>query len=242
VLIPLKDDNPRSRIGVQAVTMGVIALCAVVFLYQLTLSDLDQARLHYSFGLIPATLLGDAQLSPDLERIPAWATMFTSMFLHAGFLHLAGNMLFLWIFGDNIEDALGHVRFVVFYVLCGVAAGLLEAAVDPASEVPMIGASGAISGVLGGYLVLYPRRGVWVQLMFVWVRRLPAWAVLGFWAGLQVINATVLNDPGANTAWWAHIGGFIAGAILVIPLRARGVRLFGGGDDRPPPGPWSRGR
>ena len=242
MFIPLKDDNPRSRIGLQAVTIAFLAICVLVFLYQLTLSEVEQARLFYSFGLIPATLLGEGQLAPDLERIPPWATLFTSMFLHGGFLHIAGNMLFLWVFGDNIEDALGHVRFVVFYVLCGLAAGLLHAAIDPSSDVPTIGASGAISGILGGYLVLYPRRGVWVQIFYLIVRRFPAWAVLGAWAGLQVVNATLVNDPGANTAWWAHIGGFIAGAVLVVPLRRAGVPLFEGRVPETFKGPWSRDR
>ncbi|MBM3484348.1 MAG: rhomboid family intramembrane serine protease [Alphaproteobacteria bacterium] len=242
MFIPLKDDNPRSRIGLQAVTIAFLAICVLVFLYQLTLSEIEQARLFYSYGLIPATLLGDAQLSPELERVPSWATLLTSMFLHGGFLHIAGNMLFLWVFGDNIEDALGHVRFIVFYVLCGLAAGLLHAAIDPSSEVPTIGASGAISGILGGYLVLYPRRGVWVQIFYLIVRRFPAWGVLGAWIGLQVINATIVNDPGANTAWWAHIGGFIAGAILVVPLRRAGVPLFEGRVPQTFKGPWSRDR
>lgn len=242
MFFPLKDDNPRSRIGFQAVTVGAMGFCVLVFLYQLTLSDVDQARLFYSYGLIPATLLGDAHLSPELERIPSWATLFTSMFLHGGILHIAGNMLFLWVFGDNVEDALGHVRFVLFYVLCGAAAGLLHAAIDPASEVPTIGASGAISGVLGAYLVLYPRRGIWVQIFYVMVRRLPAWGVLGAWAGLQVVNATILGDGASNTAWWAHIGGFVAGAILVIPLRRAGVPLFEGRVPGINRGPWSRDR
>lgn len=240
MFIPLKDDNPRSRIGFQGVTVSIMALAAVVFLYQLTLPEMEQVRFVYSYGLIPATLFGDASLPPELHRVPPWVTLFTSLFLHGGILHIVGNMLFLWIFADNIEDALGHVRFVAFYLLCGVASGTLHGLIDPASEVPTIGASGAISGVMGGYLVLYPRRGVWVQIVFTMVRRVPAWGALGFWIGLQVLNATLFADPQSTTAWWAHIGGFVAGALLVVPLRRPGVPLFDRGYQGPRRGPWSR--
>jgi membrane associated rhomboid family serine protease len=242
MFIPLKDDNPHARIGFQGVTVAIMALCAVAFLYQRSLADVEQARFVFSYGLIPATLFGDASLPPELYRVPPWGTLFTSMFLHGGVGHLIGNLLFLWIFGDNIEDALGHARFVVFYLACGVAAGALHGLIDPASEVPTIGASGAISGVMGGYLVLYPRRGVWVQIVFLFVRRVPAWGALGVWIGLQVLNATLLAAPESDTAWWAHIGGFIAGALLVIPLRRRGVPLFDRGYSGPARGPWGRRR
>lgn len=242
MFIPLKDDNPRSRIGFQGVTVTIIALCVLAFFYQLSLPGLEQTRFVFSYGLIPATLFGDASLPLELYRVPPWVTLATSMFLHGGVLHIAGNLLFLWIFADNIEDALGHGRFAVFYLACGLAAGVLHGLIDPASEVPTIGASGAISGVMGGYLVLYPRRGVWVQIAFTMVRRVPAWGALGFWIGLQVLNATLLASPESNTAWWAHIGGFIAGALLVIPMRRRDVPLFDRGYRGPGSGPWGRRR
>lgn len=242
MFIPLKDDNPRSRIEFQHVTVAIMVLCGLAFLYQITRSDIEQARVVFGYGLIPITLLGDAALPPELYRVPPWVTLLTSMFLHGGVLHIVGNLLFLWVFADNIEDALGHVRFAFFYLACGLAAGVLHALIDPASEIPTIGASGAISGVMGGYLVLYPRRGVWVQIVFLWVRRVPAWGALGVWIGLQVLNATLLASPESNTAWWAHIGGFVAGAILVVPLRRRGVPLFDRGYRGPGGGPWGRRR
>lgn len=241
MFFPLKDDNPRSRIGFQYVTVGLITLCVVVFLYQMTLKDLPAVAFLYSYGLIPVTLFHEVDLAPEFYRVPPWATLFTSMFLHGDLMHLVGNMAFLWIFGDNIEDALGHARFFLFYFLCGVAAGLSQGLIDPLSEVPMIGASGAISGVLGAYLMLYPKRGVWIFFFYI-VRRVPAWGALGFWIGLQVLYATVLNDPNATTAWWAHIGGFIAGLVLIVPMRPRGVPLFDRGQVVPPHGPWGRRR
>jgi membrane associated rhomboid family serine protease len=240
MFLPLKDDNPRSRIALQIVTFGIIGLCVLAFLYQITQSEIGQQRFVYSFGFIPVTLFGEARLPAELAEVPPWATLLTSMFLHGNFMHILGNMLFLYIFGDNIEDALGHFRFIVIYFACGLAASLLHGAMDPASEVPTIGASGAISGVLGAYLVLYPRRGVWVLIFFRFVQRVPAWSALGFWAGLQVLNATVLADPQSNTAWWAHIGGFVAGIILVVPLRRAGVKLFDRDYRAPTPGPWDR--
>jgi membrane associated rhomboid family serine protease len=240
VFLPLRDDNPRSRIGLQVVTITILTLSVLVFLYQITLPEAEQQAFVYGFGFVPVTLFGELSLPPELYRIPPWATLFSSMFLHGGVMHIAGNMLFLWIFADNIEDALGHIRFVVFYFLCGLAAALLHGAVDPASEVPTIGASGAISGVLGGYLMLYPRRGVWVLILFRFTTRMPAWGVLGLWAGLQVLNATLLADSTSNTAWWAHIGGFLAGALLVIPLRRRDIPLFDRNYSGPTRGPWTR--
>ena len=235
MFIPLRDDNPLSRIPFQYVTVALIAASTGIFLFQITAPSPE--GVVYSLGFIPAVLFGQAELAPELYLVPPWATLFTSMFLHGGWFHLIGNMLFLWIFGDNIEDSMGHGRFIVFYLLCGLAAAFAQAGVDPASEVPMIGASGAISGVLGAYLVLHPRKGIWMLfwwLVFVRTFRLPAFVVLGFWIGLQVLSAAVTADQEAGVAWWAHIAGFVAGALLIVPFRHPSVPLF----DRLRRGPW----
>lgn len=254
-MIPLHDDNPTVLPPI--VTVGLIALCGLVFIWQLSLGSGAAERAVYAFGMVPAVLLGTASLPADIAVIPAQASVVTSMFLHGGWLHLLGNMLYLWIFGNNIEDATGHVRFIVFYLLCGTAAALSQAFQDPASTVPMIGASGAISGVLGGYAMLFPRAHVLVLLpigFFITPLRVPALLVLGLWFVLQFIySAATVGQPG-GVAHWAHIGGFIAGVILIVPFRNKAFPLFGGphrqvrgrgpfGDDsdrqgRPPRGPW----
>ena len=152
-------------------------------------------------------------------------------------MHLIGNMLYLWVFGDNIEDAMGHGRFIAFFLACGVAGGLAHALANPDSLAPTIGASGAISGVLGAYLLLHPRVKVLVMAFTWWIHiRLPAYIVLGGWIVLQIANAIWLASPGSNTAWWAHIGGFAAGMALIVPLHRKRIPLFDRGRT---PGPWS---
>ncbi len=233
-MIPLHDDNP-TRIR-PLVTVALIVLCVLAFLWQISLGDVDQRRLVAGLGLIPVVLLGQAELPPMLELVPAELTVVTSMFLHGGWMHLIGNMLYLWIFGNNIEDAMGHWRFVLFYLLCGAAAALAQVLQDPASATPMIGASGAIAGVLGAYLLLYPRARVLVLVFlgfFVTTLRLPALLVLGFWFVLQFLNAVVSGEAGGGVAWWAHIGGFVAGLGLILLFRDRRVALLGGRR-----GPW----
>ena len=233
-MIPLHDDNP-TRIR-PLVTVALIVLCVLAFLWQISLGDVDQRRLVAGLGLIPVVLLGQAELPPLLELVPAELTVVTSMFLHGGWMHLIGNMLYLWIFGNNIEDAMGHWRFVLFYLLCGAAAALAQVLQDPASATPMIGASGAIAGVLGAYLLLYPRARVLVLVFlgfFVTTLRLPALLVLGFWFVLQFLNAVVAGEAGGGVAWWAHIGGFVAGLGLILLFRDRRVALLGGRR-----GPW----
>ncbi len=220
-LFPLKDDTPLKAISFQYVTVTLIAINIIAFLWELTQSDQD--RMVYALGAIPAVIFGFADLPPTIATIPEWASLFTSLFLHGGWMHLLGNMLFLWIFGDNVEDSMGHLRYLVFYLLCGVLATLMHAIVQPTSEAPLIGASGAISGVLGAYLVLHPRARLLVLFMSIIPLRLPAWIVLGSWIGLQVLN---LNNAASDVAWWAHIGGFIVGAILIVPFRRTGVPLF----------------
>src|SRR5262245_6335783 len=163
MVLPLHDDNPSGTRPY--VTIGVIAACALVYvIHHLLLSQAATEQLVYSLGVIPAVLTGREGMPPEIALLPAPATIFTSMFLHAGFWHMAGNMWFLWIFGNNVEDAMGHVRFVLFYAMCGVAAVFAQVTLNPGSIVPMVGASGAISGVLGAYMLLFPRARVLLGL------------------------------------------------------------------------------
>ncbi len=177
---------------------------------------------------MPAVLLGQGQLPPELSLVSPWITIFTSMFMHGGWMHLIGNMLYLWIFGDNVEDAMGHGRFVVFYLLCGVAAVFAQALPDPSSTVPMVGASGAISGVLGAYLLLYPHARVLVVIPFGFYlhpMRIPAGLVLVLWFGLQLLSNAMAQAGQGGVAFRAHIGGFVAGMILITIFKQRRVRL-----------------
>jgi membrane associated rhomboid family serine protease len=247
-MIPIHDNNPTHRWPV--VTVALIVICVLVFFWQASLGARAGAAAVYSFGFIPALIFTDASLPPELAVVPAGATLFTSMFLHGGFMHLAGNMLFLWVFGNNIEDVCGHGRFLVFYLLCGVAAAFAQALPNPTSEVPMIGASGAISGVLGAYLLLFPHARVYVLIPFwiVWMQEVPAGWLLGFWIVFQLLSGLAAGSAEAGVAWWAHIGGFAAGMALILVFRDRRFRVGGGrrasirGRSRIPPtrsGPWS---
>jgi len=227
MLIPLKDDNPLTRIRFQYVTVALIAANVAAFLWQVTLPA-DEARLMmYAFGMVPKVLFGEAILPAEANLIPAPLSLLTSMFLHGGWMHLIGNMLFLWVLGDNVEDSMGHGRFIVFYLATGLAAGLAHALTQPDSTIPTIGASGAISGVIGAYLVLHPKAQI-LTLVVRFFIRIPAFIVLGLWIGLQVMNAAIDDGTGGGVAWWAHIGGFVAGALLVIPLRRKTLPLFDG--------------
>lgn len=216
-MIPLKDDIPSRRFP--AINAALIAVNCAVFLYEAGQgAGLQQFIVRY--GVVPARLLADGSAG--------WPTILTSMFLHGGWAHLLGNMLYLFIFGDNVEDALGHLRYLLFYLLCGTAAAWSHVLSGPASVVPTVGASGAIAGVLGAYLVLFPRAGVLTLIplgFFFRVVRIPALVVLGFWIVLQVILgvASLPTAHGAQggTAWFAHIGGFAAGLALVKPMAWR---------------------
>lgn len=232
-MIPYRDDNPAHR--TPWVTGTLIGLCVLGQLWQWSLGR-EEERLVLQLGLIPAVLTGHAILDPAIALVPPWMTLVTSMFLHGGLAHLGGNMLYLWIFGNNIEDRLGHARFLLFYLLCGLAAAAAQVAPQPASEIPMIGASGAISGVLGAYLLLYPhaRIHVFIPVSLMFLHTIPAVWVLGFWFVMQVLGALLADTSTGGVAWWAHVGGFVAGLALVP------VFLLGTG---PPPrrrraGPW----
>ena len=234
MVIPLHDDNPTTTRPY--VTVGLIVTCALVYLWQqLYLSEAGARQAAYAFGVVPAVLTGSEHLPPGIAVIPAWGTILTSMFMHGGFWHLAGNMLYLWIFGNNIEDAMGHGRFLLFYVICGTAAVFAQVLPNPGSIIPMVGASGAISGVLGAYMLLYPRARVLLGLPLVFLivelGRFPAIWVLAAWFGMQLLMggiaaAQVPGDTQGGVAFGAHIGGFIAGLVLVAFFKKRGVPLW----------------
>jgi membrane associated rhomboid family serine protease len=228
-MIPLHDDNPTEL--KPYFTISIIVLCCLVFLWQLSLGrNITTANL--SLGVIPAVLFDFKSLPEQLTLVPAWMTIITSMFLHGGWMHLLGNMLYLWIFGNNIEDAMGHVRFILFYLVCGVASVLAQSLPNPHSEIPLIGASGAISGVLGAYLLLYPHARVLVAIPFGFIIhtvRLPAGWVLGFWFLLQIISQMTSSSDHGGVAWGAHIGGFVTGMALVPLFRRKGIQLFNPG-------------
>lgn len=217
-MIPLRDDNPTRTTPL--VNYALIAACVLVFVWQVSLGAHMQAAI-YAYGLIPDVLLGDARLPPEVAAVPAWLTIFTSMFLHGSWMHLIGNMLYLWIFADNVEDRFGHGRFVAFYLLCGIGAALAQALPDPDSQIPMVGASGAISGVLGAYMLMFPRAHVLVLIplgVLTRVVHLPALLVLGLWFAMQLLSE-MFAPAGAGVAFRAHIGGFVAGMVLLPVFR-----------------------
>jgi membrane associated rhomboid family serine protease len=234
MVLPLHDDNPTSIRPY--VTIGVIIACSLMYLGQhLLLPSAGAQQVAYALGVIPAVLTGREALPAEIALLPPPATIFTSMFLHAGFLHLAGNMWFLWIFGNNVEDAMGHVRFLIFYVLCGVVAVFSQVLPNPGSITPMVGASGAISGVLGAYMLLYPRArvllGLPVGFLIIQLGRFPAVWVLAAWFVLQLVMGSIsaTEIPGrteGKIAFGAHIGGFVAGLLLVTFFKRRGVPLW----------------
>lgn len=220
-MIPIRDYNPTSR--QPFVTVSLIIACILVFLWQASLDPRSGQMMVHHFGFIPALLFGDATFGADGGLVPPWVTLFSSMFLHGGFMHLAGNMLYLWIFGNNIEDVMGHGRYLVFYLVCGLAAAMAQALPDVGSTVPMIGASGAISGVLGAYLLLFPKAKVQViiPIGFFMMRTIPAGWLLGIWIGFQVFSGVASDTSGGGVAFWAHVGGFVAGMALVHLFRQK---------------------
>jgi membrane associated rhomboid family serine protease len=224
MLLPVYDRNPLRIIPFQFMTISLVAVTTLIFLWEIGLSEAMLERAVLVYGMIPSVLIGTDQLDPQLAPMAPAATLITSIFLHGDWMHLLGNMLFLWVFGDNIEDSMGHWRFLLFYLLCGAAAGLAQAAAMPDAQEPTVGASGAVAGILGAYIVLHPKVKILVLAMNWFPLYLPAYFVLALWIATQV--ASVLFGIGGQVAWWAHIGGFIAGAILVVPLRDKRVPLF----------------
>jgi membrane associated rhomboid family serine protease len=224
-MLPLHDDNPTKLTPM--VTMIFVGICVVVFLYQTTLPQEAAELFAFQYGAIPSIIFGQASHPGEAVAIPAALTLITSMFLHGSWMHLLGNMLYLWIFGNNIEDAMGHAKFVVFYVLSGILAALSHALTDPSSQIPMVGASGAISAVLGAYLLLFPRAHVLVLLPMIGMTRVPAGIVLGMWFVTQLISGSMsVGSSGGGVAFFAHIGGFIAGMALIGLFKRKDVQFF----------------
>jgi membrane associated rhomboid family serine protease len=212
-MFPIGDENAGTTIK-PYVNWTIIGLCVVVFLYESILPPGQLDEFFFKYGAIPA----------QVSQFHDLYTVLTSMFLHGGLLHLGGNMLFLWIFGDNIEDAMGHASYLLFYLLCGFAAAALQIALSPNSNIPLIGASGAIAGVMGAYIVLFPKGKVRTILLlggFGQILLVPAWVMIGLWFLLQLVSgfSTLGGEDMGGVAFWAHVGGFIAGALLVFLFR-----------------------
>lgn len=213
-MFPFRDHNPSNR--TPYVTWALIAINILIYASYATFDDRSTGMVFYTWGLVPILS------SPE--------TFFSSMFLHGGIMHLAGNMLFLYVFGDNIEDQMGHIGFSLFYLAGGLAAGVAQVLSDPSSQVPMVGASGAIAGVMGGYLLMFPKARVDVLIflvIFIRVIPIPAYIVLGIWFAIQVVQGSITPTEGGGVAYWAHAGGFAAGLLLAIPIwRKRGGTTF----------------
>jgi len=227
-MFPLRDDNPTTITPI--VTWTLIAINVLVFFYELSLGQRMSQVFVYQYGAIPAVIFGDKHLPANIAVIPPAMSIFTSIFLHGGWAHLIGNMWYLWIFGNNIEEAMGRLRFVFFYLICGILASFCHILFNANSPIPTIGASGAISGVLGGYLMLYPRARVLTLIylyFFVRLIQIPAGYLLGFWFIFQVLSGSMAGrQMGGGIAFWAHAGGFVFGILLVGLFKRREVRFF----------------
>ena len=219
MFVPLHDNTPLKVIRFQFVTLAIIVGNVVIFLMTGAFqSDLFLANVATSFGVVPS----DITLGVPQSPVPEPLTFVTYMFLHAGWIHLISNMLFLWVFADNVEDAFGYFAFTLFYLLCGIAGALAHVMMTPDSPAPLIGASGAVSGIIGAYVLLYPRARIWILLFYRIPLRISAIWVLGGWFLLQVFSVlTAGTDSDVQVAWWAHIGGFFAGLVITLVLRSR---------------------
>lgn len=226
VFLPLKDDNPLRIIQFQYATLLIFAINVFVFIWQDSLPQMELVSVAMSGGLVPSVFLNGAKLPPEFANLPTEVTLITYMFLHGDWWHLAGNMLFLWVFADNVEDAMGFVRFILFYLICGIIAGLAHAFANPGSDGPLIGASGAIGGVVGAYMMLYPRVKMWVLAFGRIPLKIPAYLMVGAWIAFQLFSVWMQDQ--SDTAWWAHIGGFLAGVALVFVFKRPGHPMFAG--------------
>lgn len=226
MFLPLHDQNPIRHVKFPYVMYGLLAANLIVFLFQSTMPTEAFEWFTVEYGMIPVVVRNVVQ--QPVPWLPDWANLVTYSFLHADWLHLLSNMLFLWIFGDNIEDALGHVKFLIFYLLCAVLAALAHLALNFDSNRPLIGASGAVAGVMGAYILLYPHARVFVLFRIVIPIPLPIPAIwmLGVWIATQVFYVVIGSEQ--PVAWWAHLGGVVAGALLAIPFKRKEVALFGG--------------
>ena len=228
MFLPLKDDNPTQ--GKPVATLAVIALNVLIYLYQFSLDPRPETLFVYRFGLVPGWLGSSSPVDLPALWLPRWTTLFSYMFLHSGFLHLGSNMLYLWIFGNNIEDVLGPLKFMGFYLAGGLAAAGAQIVIAPESGVPMVGASGSIAAVLGAYLVLFPRNKVTVLIwLIIWVTfvKIPAMTVLGLWFLLQVFSQYTSGSGGPGVAFMAHIGGFVFGMFVMFAFRPKAGRRGG---------------
>ncbi|AKR57266.1 rhomboid family intramembrane serine protease [Youhaiella tibetensis] len=226
MFLPIFDENPKRHIKYAVVTYTLIAINVLVFLITVALPRDAFETATIEFGMIPIVVRG--LVAPPLAWLPAWANLETYAFLHIDWLHLLSNMLFLWIFGDNIEDAMGHVRYIFFYLACAALAALIYLAFNPMGNGPLIGASGAVAGVMGAYIVLFPHARV-IVIARIWIPvplPLPAFWMLGVWVLMQIFYLLIgSTEP---VAWWAHLGGVVAGALLATILKRRDVPLWGG--------------
>jgi membrane associated rhomboid family serine protease len=227
-MIPLTDENPTDTIPI--INIFLIITNISVFIYQNYFVPGGAQPLFLKLGFIPYELTHLVDINPK-NLVPLPLTIFTAMFMHGGWLHLLSNMLYLWIFGDNIEDILGHVKYLVFYIVCGISATLIHGFINIDSQIPTIGASGAIAGVLGAYMLLYPRariKTLLIIIFFVKIVYIPAIIILGFWILIQVISgfAEYGLRTGSGIAWFAHIGGFIAGMALIAIIKKRKGRRY----------------
>jgi len=224
MFIPLKDTNPLEFIRHAYVNWTLIAINILIFaILQGGLVNISSVAVG-GYGITPATLFGTVKLDMAVVAIPSEFTLLTYMFLHGSWMHLITNMLFLWVFGDNIEDAIGHFGYLVFYLACGVLAGLTHAVAVSTSDASLVGASGAVAGVMGAYFMLHPKVRVWVLLFWRLPLPLPAFIAIGLWIGLQILSAFMAQQD--NIAWWAHIGGFVSGVILIIFARRKSLKLL----------------
>jgi len=224
MFIPLHDANSLKRIRLQYVTIGLIIANTLVWLFTTYGSEQFTTAAVYGLGYIPSVAFDTVELPPGIAIVPENLTYISYAFLHGDIFHLGGNMLFLWVFGDNVEDALGHIRFLIFYLLCAVAGALFHGLVAPQSEVPLIGASGAIAGVVTAYLILHPRVKIWILAFGRIPLRIPAYITLVLWILFQFVMFAVGGEE--QISWACHIGGILAGAVLVLVLRSRDVPLF----------------
>lgn len=227
MFIPLHDANSLSHIKLQYVTLAIIAVNILIWLVMGTPAILSEEAVKaaiYSYGFIPAVANGYETLPVNLDILPPAATYLSYAFLHGDFMHLAGNMLFVWVFGDNIEDAMGHMRYLFFYLACAAVGALAHSMMAPDSEAPLIGASGAVAGIIGAYIILHPKVRIWVLALGKIPLRISAMYVLGFWIALQIYQ--FFANPDNAISWAAHIGGLVAGMVLIVFLKRSEVTLF----------------
>ena len=225
-MIPLNDENPSNTVPV--INILLIVTNISVFIYMHYFAPLATRSIIAKLGFIPYELSHFVDVNPT-NLVPIPLTIFTAMFMHGGWLHLLSNMLYLWIFGDNIEDKLGHIKYLIFYIMCGITATLVHGFININSRIPTLGASGAIAGVLGAYMFLFPKTRIKTLLflrIFFQIIRIPAVIILGYWILIQILSAYAEygSKTGAGIAWFAHIGGFVAGLVLIVVMKKRGKK------------------